>query len=392
MRYDFETMTDRGKAGSEKWASMYRIKQDVPEGIVPFSMADMEFCAAPEIVDAMKDYVDQYPLGYNCPTPGYLRSVCQWMENRHNWTMKEEWILPIPGVLVGIYAAIQALTQPGDGVIYCSPVFALFKIGIEGNQRKAVSSSIIQKDGEWHIDFEDLEKKASDPNNKVLLFCNPHNPLGRVWSEEELRRIGEICVQHRLLILSDEIHSDLIMPGYSHVSFGGLSSEIDERLIVGTAPTKTFNLAGVQVGNLLIPNAGLQAEVQKQLRYNGIFTVSAMGFVACETAYTCCGGWLDECIRYVYDNHLAVKQYVKEHMPEVIAHNLQATYLQWLDFRAICSDAETLYHKLCMEADVFMDPGDEFGPEGAGFVRMNLACRQDIILDALERIRKVVWE
>lgn len=389
MHYDFETMTDRSQVGSEKWAAMYRVNPTVPAGIVPFSMADMEFKAADEIVQAMKAYADTYPLGYNCPTPGYLKAVHDWILRRHGWNIEKEWILPIPGVLVGLYAAIQELTEPGDGVIYCSPVFALFRSGIIGNHRVPVPTSLLEQEGGWQVDFDDLERKASDPNNKVLIFCNPHNPLGRIWSREELLRIGEICIKHQVLILSDEIHSDLIMPNNTHTSFGGLHPDIDKQLIVGTSPTKTFNLAGTQVGNLIIPNSELKQSVKLRLIHNGIFTVSAMGFVACEAAYNHCEDWLDECILQVYDNHLAVKQYVSEHISGLTVCDMHSTYLQWLDFRKLCKEPEELKHKLCFEANVFLDLGDEFGPEGVGFARMNLACSKSLILDAMERICKV---
>lgn len=389
MDYDFETMTNRFPSGSEKWASMYRIKPDVPDGIIPFSMADMEFKTAPEIVQAMKQYLDTYPLGYNCPTSGYLEAVAGWMKKRHSWDIDTEWILPIPGVLCGLYAAIQTFTAPGDGVIYCSPVFGPFQTGIAANKRTPVSSPLLWEDETWKIDFDDLEKKASDPKNKMLVFCNPHNPLGHLWSKEELMQIGRICARYQVLIFSDEIHSDLVMPGYTHKSFGGLDDEIDRLLLVGTAPTKTFNLAGTQVGNLIVSNSMLRKTLQGQLLCNGIFTVSAMGFRACEIAYRYCEDWLEQCIRHIYENHQALKAYASQMLPQLIVYDLQATYLQWMDFRALCQDSKELDRKLNFEANVFLDPGYEFGTEGDGFARMNLACTKEILLDAMERIHTV---
>ena len=388
MTYDFSTMSDRARVASAKYVDMFALKKDVPEDIVPFSMADMEFKNAPEIVEAIKEYVDTYPLGYVYATQDYLDALKNWMKTRHDRDIETDWIHPIPGVVCGIDAAILSLTEPGDGIVYCSPVFGLFKMGIEGHGRRPLASSVLWDGENWQMDFEDIERKAADPRTTAMIVCNPHNPLARVWTEEELRRLGDICVKNDLVLISDEIHGDLTMPGYELCSFLNLSEELNERLIVTNAPSKTFNLAGAQCGNMIIPNAEIREKIATQLFLTGIFTVSCVGFTACEAAYTKCAGWLDECIAHVWDVYEAVKAFCAERLPEVKVHDLQATYLAWMDFRALCPDAEELMQKM-IDANVFIDNGTDFGPEGAGFIRLNLACPKEIVIAALERICKV---
>ena len=230
MTYDFTTMSDRARVASAKYKDMFALKKDVPEDIVPFSMADMEFKNAPEIVEAIKEYVDTYPLGYVYATEDYLNALKNWMKTRHDRDIETDWIHPIPGVVCGIDAAILSLTEPGDGIVYCSPVFGLFKMGIEGHGRRALASSVLWDGENWQMDFEDIEKKAADPKTTAMIVCNPHNPLARVWTEEELRRLGDICVKNDLVLISDEIHGDLTMPGYELCSFLNLSEELNERL------------------------------------------------------------------------------------------------------------------------------------------------------------------
>jgi len=384
LKYDFETITNRSLACSHKWNELRRECPELPPDTVPFSMADMEWKNAPAIVEGVADFLRSFPLGYSGIPDSYLQAVQGWMSKRHQWEIDTQWVVPVPGVLPGLFAALQEFTQPGNGILYFSPVFGWFCNGTAMNERKPVPCSLCREDGSYAIDFRAFEQAAANPKNKALIFCNPHNPTGHIWMEADLIRIYEICKAHDLLLISDEIHSDLVMPGFKQISFGQICADYP-KLIVCTAPTKTFNLAGMQVGNLIIPNAEARQRMQLRLCRNGLFTLSPLAYKACEIAYTQCDEWLDECITYVWSNHQALKSFLAKHLPEVGVSELQATYLQWLDFRALEPDAEKLKARL-YQAGVVMDHGPEFGPEGVGFERMNMACPQKILMDALERM------
>lgn len=388
MDYDFQTLQNRSRAASYKWEGMKQLNPDVADGIVPFSMADMEFPMAPPIVEAVKDYMDHFPLGYSCATAGYLNAVKGWMRDRRGWDLDTDWIVPVPGLLSGIFAIVQALTKPDDGIIYLSPVFAYFRIGPSINGRTPVPCPLHQEGMDYTIDFEALEKLASNPKNTALIFCNPHNPISRIWTREELEKVGDICKRHNVLFISDEVHSDLVMPGENLVSVGSLLPKLGPTILC-TGPAKTFNLAGIQGGNLVIPDPGLRAKVVQRLQNNGLFTLTTLAFLCTEVAYTQCGPWLDQCIAHVWENHKALKQFAAERIPKLVVYPMQATYLQWLDFRALEPDPEKLERKLNLEAQVFLDQGYEFGPEGAGFERFNLACPTSVMMEALERLAKV---
>lgn len=384
MGFDFETIIDRSEGCSYKWMEMRKECPELLRGTVPFSMADMEWKNAPAIVEGVTDFLRRYPLGYSGTPDSYLRAVQKWMARRHRWEIDTQWVLPIPGVLPGLFAAIQEFTKPQDGIIYFSPVFSWFRSGAAMNERVPVPCSLFREDGTYAIDFDAFEKAAAEAHNTALIFCNPHNPIGRVWSESELRQVYEICRANDLLLITDEIHSDLVMPGFRHVSFGEICGEYP-KLIVCTAPSKTFNLAGMQAGNLIVPNAALRERLRSRLARNGLFTLNPLAFKACEIAYDQCEDWLDACIGQIWENHKALRSFLAERLPEVRASELQATYLQWLDFRALEPDAEQLKARL-LAVGVVMDHGPEFGPEGTGFERMNLACPQKTLVDALERM------
>lgn len=388
MTYDFETLIDRSNCGSFKYIEMQGNYPDLPRNTVPFSMADMEFKNAPEILEAMKQYLDTYTLGYCWQTEGYLNAVCNWQKRRHGWEPKPEWILPITGALPGLFGAIQEFSEPGDGVIYFSPVFGWFKGGAALNGRTPVACPLNCTDGAFDIDFASFERLAADPHNKIVLLCNPHNPTSHVWSREDLTRIADICLKYDLLLISDEVHGDLIMPGYHQISMGAMDEKYRNNLIVCVAPSKTFNTAGMQAANLVIFRKDWKERMAKRLQANGIFNLTALGYVAVQAAYDRGEKWLDQCIAYVWENHKLVKAFVAEHMPGVVAFDMQATYLQWLDFSKVVSSHEELVEKL-HKAQVIMDQGPDFGPEGVCYERMNLACPRGILLAALERMAEV---
>jgi len=392
MKYDFTTRVNRKDDGSMKWNDMYKKNPKVGSAVVPLSVADMEFPNPPEIIQGLKAYLDKTVLGYTHPTSRYFGALIEWMKTRHNWDVREEEVLLSPGIVPAFFMAIKALTKPGDGIIIQPPVYYPFYMAINSNNRKLIPNPLVRDEKylTYHIDFDDLEAKARDPNNKVLLFCSPHNPVGRVWKEEELRRVSDICLRNDVIMLSDEIHFDILLPGAKHTVYATLSEEAAQNCIVFTAPSKTFNLAGMQTSNLVIPNKDILDKVRTEFMSNSIFILGNMGIKACEIAYSQCSQWLDEFILFLEKNCDLVRNYFAEHIPQVKVYKVEGTYLQWLDFRAFGMDAKELENFMINEAEWFTDEGIMFGEEGSGFERINLACPSAVLEEALERLGKAL--
>ncbi len=390
VNYDFTSFIDRSNTGSSKWEQMGGWNPQVSKGVVPFSVADMEFKNPPEITEGLKKYLDTAILGYTQPTGNYLHAVCDWMKKRHNWIIEPDWIVGTPGVVNAFFLAVKTLTNSGDGIIIQPPVYYPFYAAIARNQRMVVKNPLIFTGSNYCIDYDDLELKARDPGNKVLLFCSPHNPVGRVWTPDELARVGEICLRNNVLIISDEIHFDLIMPGHQHTVFANVAEELADHMIVCTSPSKTFNLAGLQTSNIIIPNPQIRKAYVKEMASNGSLSLNILGYMACEIAYTQCEEWLNQLLQVVYHNHLELKTFIEKNLPLIKAFDLEGTYLQWMDFRGLGLDQQELERFLHFEAQLFLDEGYIFGEEGSGFERMNIACPTKIMLDGLKRLAAVL--
>ncbi|MBS4534399.1 pyridoxal phosphate-dependent aminotransferase [Clostridium sp. D2Q-14] len=389
-KYDFETIIDRKNSGSARWEQMKEWNPNVSDGIIPFSVADMELKNPPEIIKGLQEYIESNILGYTKPTQKYYDAVCGWMKSIHNWDIQPEWIINTPGVVTAFFVGIKTFTEPGDGVIIMPPVYYPFYNGINLNDRKVVKNSLIDTGKTYEIDYEDLENKAKDPKNKVLLFCSPHNPAGRVWRKEELERVADICLRNDVFIISDEIHNDLIMPGNEHTVFATISEEVKNNVIVCTAPSKTFNLAGVQNSNIIIPNEEIRERYEKVLQSSAIGLVNMMGLKACEIAYTECEDWLEELLELIHHNHLELKKYIEENIPQIKVYDLEGTYLQWLDFKDLGLSNYELKELMHKEAELFFDEGYIFGEEGSGFERWNIACPTKVMIDGLERLKNII--
>lgn len=387
--YDFETLVSRKKLGSAKWNLVKEDKNSIDE-IVPFSVADMEFKNAPEIVKGLKEYADEAIYGYTEATDAYYDAVCGWMKKKHDYAVEKEWIVKTAGVVPALHIIVQALTNENDGVMVMTPVYYPFYGAIENHNRTIIKNKLVYEDGKYTIDFEDFEKKAKRNDVKLFILCNPHNPVGRVWTVEELRKIGEICLENNVVVISDEIHFDLIMPGYKHTVFSTVASEFEDNSIICTAPSKTFNLAGLQTSNIIIKNEILRKKVEDELEKSGFFSLNTFGFKACEIAYTKCEKWFEELIVVLDNNRKFVEQFFHENLPEVIVIPLEGTYLQWLDFRKIESDYKVLQEFMEKEAKLFLDEGHMFGEEGQGFERINLACPRKVLEKALNRLLEAV--
>ncbi len=385
--YDFTTVVARSGMSSVKWEAMYRANPAVPAGIPPFSVADLDVKHAPEITEGLKAFLDEAVLGYTTPPTAFIEAVVGWMQRRHGWTVDPEWLVQTNGVVPAFFNAIRAYTEPGDGVIIQTPAYYPFYMAVERNRRRLVRNPLVLRDGHYRMDFAQLARAAAEPGNKILLFCSPHNPTGRVWTPEELRRVADIVVENDLILISDEIHFDLILPGHQHTVMSTLGEAIAERTLVCTAPSKTFNLAGMQVSNIVIPNADLRVRFQAELEAIGHHFLTILGYKACELAYNRGEPWLAGLLALVRHNHERVKAFMAERMPEVTVFDLEGTYLQWMDFRALGKNAGELQSINEQQALVFFDEGIIFGEaEGAGFERMNLASPAWAVEQALERL------
>lgn len=342
----------------------------------------------PEIREALKNEVDNYVLGYANPTPAYLAEVCNWQKKRHHWDAKPEWICPAHGVVDAFFEAVKIYTEPGDGVMLMTPTYYPMYHAVLDNDRTLVDNALIQAGESYEIDFEDFERKAADKNTKLLILCSPHNPTGRVWTREELEKISGICLKNHVLVVSDEIHDDLIMPGYEHIVYATLSREAEQNCLVLTAPSKTFNLAGLQTSNIFIPNHELREKyMNAQRKSNPNPKCNILGYRACEAAYKYCGEWLDQVIEVIHTNYTLVSDFMKKEFPQISVKRMEATYLLWMDWNGLglpFKELERINHE---EARLFFDEGYVFGKQGEGYERWNLACPTRYVEEALHRMK-----
>lgn len=386
MSYDFTTRINRQPQNSSKWQGMRKHNPEVPEGIVPLSVADMELKNPPEITEGLKQFLDNRILGYTDAGEDYYTETVNWMQRRHHWTIDKDWLVLLPGVVTAINVAVRAFVQPREKVAILTPVYYPFKKTIEACGCRTVTSSLINQDGVYSINFEDLETKLADPEVKMLIFCSPHNPIGRVWTKEELMKVGELCLKHDILIVSDEIHFDLILPGHEHTVFASLSKELSDRMIVCTSVSKTFNLAGMQCSNIVISNPDLRAAYKATMScyINGHLNI--MAYEAATLAYRHCEGWLDELLELLETNRKTAVDFFAEHFPKAIVSPLEGTYLLWVDLRVYFTDQNEQEEFMTKKALLFLDEGYLFGEEGSGFERINLACPTSLLKESLMRL------
>ena len=392
MTYNFDEVIDRSGTYSSKWDEEVQMDLFGKSGLLPYWVADMEFKAAPEILDALGKRVQHGIFGYTARPPQYYKGVIDWTRKRFAWDIERNWILFTPGIVPGVNYTIQALTEEGDGVIINEPVYYPFSRSIEENDRVVVNSPLVLKDKSYHIDFEDLEEKAKDPKNKLYVLCSPHNPVSRVWSPEELRRVGEICLENGVYVLADEIHNDLILGDNKHTMFASLDKRFEDISITATSTTKTFNLAGFYASNIIIPNKTIRDRVEKVLLRNSIGNQGPLSMEAVMAAYGHGEGWLEELLVYLEENVQFTRKYLKERLPDIDFTDTQGTYLMWLDFRAYERDGKKLEKVLIERGEVALDGGTWFGEGGDGFMRLNVAAPRDFLKEGLDRIVKAIRE
>lgn len=389
MKYNFDEIIDRSKTNSRKWnPNLYKDSYHGKTDLLPLWVADMDFKAAPAILNSLQEVINHGILGYTAPDEEYYDSIIQWNKKRKNCDIKKEWIVFTNGVVPAINFMIQTYTKEEDSILIQTPVYHPFRISTENNNRKVITNSLINNDGKYSIDYEDFEKKIVDNDVKMFILCNPHNPVGRVWTKEELEKMGEICLKHNVLIISDEIHSDLIFKEYSHCSFLTLSDRLKNNCIVCTAPSKTFNLAGLQTSLILIADEEIRNKYKETLMKVRLETPSTFGMAAVKAGYLYCDEWLDSLLDYLDGNRKYIEEYLKENMPKVKYVKPEGTYLAWLNFKELLKSGETLEEIFENKAKVAVDYGNWFGEEGEGYVRLNFACPRATLKEALDRIKK----
>ena len=383
-KYDFDKLTDRRGTGCLKYdCGPARIGRD---DLLPLWVADMDFALPSEILEDLHARIDHGIFGYTEPDDVYYEAMSSWFLTRYGWKIDKEWNTVVPGVVYGIACAIRALTEPGDVVIIQEPVYYPFKMMIEENGRTCVSSDLINKDGRYEMDLEDLEKKIVDNGAKAMILCTPHNPVGRVWTREELSAVDEICRRHHVRLIVDEIHCDFIFPGHTFTPFGALGEESLNNAVICTSPSKTFNIAGLQVSNILIADPDMRRAFIRANSANGYDQANIMGLTAAKAVFEKGGEWLDALIAYLWENVNYVNDFLKENLPELKMTIPEGTYLVWIDFSEAVKTPAELKHLIRDEAKLWLDNGAIFSAGTALFERINIACPRSTLEQAMQQL------
>ena len=385
---DFDKIVDRRNTRCLKYD--FAVERHMPADVLPLWVADMDFETSSYIEDALIERAKHAIYGYSDVKTPYFEILKKWMQKHHDWDIQRKWLIKTPGVVFALAMAVKAYTEPGDAVLIQQPVYYPFSEVIKDNGRNVVSNTLyLGEDNRYHIDFEDFEQKIVENQIKLFLLCNPHNPVGRVWTKEELTRLGDICVKHHVTVVSDEIHEDFVFKG-KHQVFANIKKEYEEIAVTCTAPSKTFNIASLMISNILIPNPKLKRKFKHQMDAAGISQLNVLGLVACEAAYEHGEEWYQAMKAYVKENIEFVKQYVEKQLPGVNMVEHEGTYLVWLDFRGTGLSVEELDDKIINQAKLWLDSGKIFGSCGEGFQRINVACPRKVLEEAMERIKNVV--
>ena len=380
--FNFDETVCRRGTDCEKWDG------GDDEGLLPMWVADMDFRTAPCVIDALRKRVEHGVFGYEHVPETYYDAVINWFRRRHGWTMRREWLIYTTGVVPAVSAIIKAVTQPGDKVLVQSPVYNCFFSSIRNNGCVMEDNHLVYADGSYTIDFDDFERRASDPKVKAFLLCNPHNPAGRVWSEAELRRMGDICIRHGVFVIADEIHCDIVMPGYRYTPFASLSDDFLRHSATCTAPPKTFNIAGTQIANITAADDDVRRRIDKAININEVCDVSPFGVTALQAAYNEGEAWVDALIKYLHANYEYLKTYFAEHLPQIPVTRLEGTYLVWLDCAALGKPSPVIVDELKRQEKLWLNDGEMYGEHDRPFVRMNIACPRATLEKGLEMFRR----
>lgn len=384
MNSDFDNIIDRYNTNSAKWDEADEI---YGKDLIHLGVADMDFKSPEPILKAMNKVVEHGVFGYTVLNKNYYDATVNWMKRKFHWIIEEEWIVFCPRISVAVSLIIQTLTNEGDGIIVQQPLYSPLRDAVKKNNRKLIVNSLKLEDGKYIMDFDDLEQKI-DRSVKLMILCNPHNPIGRVWKKEELKKIEEICIKHNLVVISDEIHSDILYKGQKHIPLASISKAMQQRTIVCNSITKTFNVPGVIVSNIIIPNEDIRKIVEDKIDQLGIHNPNIFAVPVLETAYTQCDSWLSEAIDYIEVNYNYVKTYIHENMPKLKIIEPEGTYLVWIDCRELNLDESELKNLFMEKAKVGVYMGSVFGEEGTGFIRINIATPKENLILALEKIKE----
>ena len=412
--YNFDKITNRKGTNCLKYD--FAVERGKPADVLPLWVADMDFPVSEEISKSLHAAVEHGIYGYTQPKDAYYNAVMNWMERKHNWKTKREWIVKTPGVVFALGAAVKAFTDPGDAILIQNPVYYPFTNIIRDNNRKVVDNTLVYHpvtertvvpvttddvseqqinnvgtvSPAYQIDFEDFERKIEQEHVKLFILCNPHNPVGRVWTVEELQKLGEICLRHHVIVVSDEIHNDFVYPGYEHTVFANVDPRFAEFTLTCTAPSKTFNLAGLQISNIFIPNENLRKAFKAEIDKTGYDEPNALGVVACEAAYRAGEDWLDQLKAYLLKNLNFLRDFLQEKIPQIHLVEPEGTYLVWLDCSELGITGKELDQFIVDKAGLWLDGGSMFGPSGAAFQRVNIACPQATLELALNKLKEAV--
>ena len=381
---DFDRLTDR--RGTDCLKYDFAAERGYPAEVLPFWVADMDFPAPEPVVKALEQRARHGIFGYTDIKEDYREILARWFQRRHGWQIEGEWLSITPGVVFGICTAIRAFTQPGEGVLICPPVYYPFAASIKANGRKLVESPLVEKDSRYEIDFQDFERKIVEGGVKLFVLCSPHNPVGRVWSRQELEQVAAICQKHQVLVVADEIHQDFVRPGHKHTVFASLGAEVADFTITCTSPSKTFNLAGLQISHIFISNESLRRRFRHELEAVGYGEPNAMAEVAAKAAYGEGEPWLTELLAYLEENLRRTRAFLAENLPQVKLIEPEGTYLLWLDCRGTGLSPEEQEEAIVQRGRIWLDEGRIFGAGGEGFQRINMACPWAILEEGLKRL------
>lgn len=388
MPVDFDTVPNR--RGTNCFKYDFAREMGMPEDVLPLWVADMDFPTAPAVLERLHALAEHGIFGYTGVKDAYFSAVHNWYAQRFGWETQRSWLVTTPGVVFAIAIAIRAFTQKGDAILIQQPVYYPFANKVTENDRQLVVNPLVLKNGRYEMDFADMERKIVDYHVKMLLLCSPHNPVGRVWTKEELLRVGEICQKHGVLVVSDEIHADFTYAGHTHRVFASVKSEFADFTITCTAPSKTFNLAGLQNSNIFIPNRQLRHAYKKELSACGCGGTNCMGMAACQAAYEAGADWLEQLKQYLAGNLAYIRQFLREKLPEIALIEPEGTYLVWLDLRKLGLTEQQQRQLIVQDAKLWLDTGTLFGQGGEGFERINIACPRTTIEQAMQRLEHAV--